>query len=126
MSEAEPTRELAPVQPSHVDEVPEHDPLEIQGSEKLLKAQFCVRIASESLLPAPRASDNFVASCRQGLGKVTPDESLSALSRPHGKREQRDGDGKQRERAQGKRPMYADQGAGHADRNAAEGAQSVV
>ena len=30
MSEAQPTRELAPVQPSHVDEVPEHDPLEIQ------------------------------------------------------------------------------------------------
>ena len=30
MSEAEPTRELTPVQPSHADVVPEHDPIEIQ------------------------------------------------------------------------------------------------
>ena len=30
MSKAEPTRELAPVQPSHADEVPENDPTEIQ------------------------------------------------------------------------------------------------
>ena len=30
MSKAKPTRELTPVQPSHVDELPEHDPIEIQ------------------------------------------------------------------------------------------------
>lgn len=30
MSKAKPTRELIPVQPSHVDKLPEHDSIEIQ------------------------------------------------------------------------------------------------